>query len=217
MVTEVPVESVVGNNLGADTPGGALLLASRSPRRRTLLDEGGLAHEAEHPGFDDAILEPGKVSPQQWVMSLAYLKAWAKARDAERGRIVLGADTTCVIDGRMVGTPRDADEAAQIIRSFVNREHDVITGVALVEAGTGRRRLFADTATVRFGPLLNAEIDRYVASGEWSGKAGAYNLSERLNAGWPITFRGDPSTIMGLPMKRLARELAAFRAARTAN
>lgn len=217
MVTEVEVDAVAGMPASNDRGGGTLLLASRSPRRRTLLDEGGLAHEAEHPGFDDAVLEPGHVSPEQWVISLAYLKAWTKARDAEPGRVVLGADTTCVVDGRMLGTPRDADEAAAMIRSFVNRDHEVITGVALVEAGTGRRRLFADTAAVRFGSLSDADIDRYVASGEWAGKAGAYNLSERLKAGWPITFRGDPSTIMGLPMKRLARELAAFRAARSAN
>ncbi|MDX2132800.1 MAG: Maf family protein [Planctomycetota bacterium] len=188
----------------------SVLLASRSPRRRELLERAGVAHVSEHPGFDDAILQPGNVSPDEWVMALAYLKAWARALEAPAGRVVIGADTTCLVDGRLIGTPTCGDEARRIIQSFVGRAHEVITGVALVESGTGRRRLFAERAEVRFGALADDEVDRYVASGGWAGKAGAYNLSERLDAGWPIEFDGDDSTIMGLPMPRLREELAQF-------
>jgi len=197
---------------GGDRAGPSLLLASRSPRRRTLLTDAGISHEAEHPGFEDGVLKPGHVSPAQWVMSLAFLKAWTKARQLSERRTVIGADTTCVLNGAMLGTPRDADEAGTMLRAFRRGPHEVITGVALVESTTGRRRLFADRAVVTFGDLADASIDAYVASGEWQGKAGAYNLAERLSAGWPITFQGDPSTIMGLPMGVLSRELAHFRA-----
>lgn len=189
----------------------SLLLASRSPRRRTLLTDAGISHEAEHPGFEDGVLKPGHVSPSAWVMSLAFLKAWAKARTLTQRRTVMGADTTCVLKGNMLGTPRDADEAGSMLRAFRRGPHEVITGVALVESTTGRRRLFADRAVVTFGELADADIDTYVASGEWQGKAGAYNLAERLSAGWPITFQGDASTIMGLPMGVLSRELEQFR------
>ena len=118
------VSAIVMNN---ELP--TILLASRSPRRRAFLLAAGIAHEAEHPGVEDSLLEPGDVSPQQWVMSLAYLKAKAGASQGSgRHRLVIGADTTCVVDGRMVGTPKDAVEAREIIRGFVGRSHEVLTG-----------------------------------------------------------------------------------------
>ena len=63
--------------------------------------------------------------------------------------------------------------------------------------------MFVDTATVTVGDIPGREVNAYVNSGQWRGKAGAYNLDERLEAGWPITFSGDPTTIVGLPMRRL--------------
>ncbi len=203
-------EPRVGERVDQLEGGRTLLLASRSPRRRLLLDRAGFAHDAEHPGFDDAVLQPGAVSPDEWVMALAYLKAWARALEAAPGRVVLGADTACLLDGALVGTPRDENEARSMLRAFVNRAHEVVTGVALVESGSGRRRMFAERATVRFGDLSDDAIDRYVATHAWEGKAGAYNLAERLDAGWPIEFQGEDSTIMGLPLTRLTREYETF-------
>lgn len=200
------------HNATAEVPAPPVLLASRSPRRRSLLTQAGVPHIAEHPGFEDGMLEPGRVSPPGWVASLAYLKAWTKLRELREqsrpGGIpewVLGADTACVVDGELVGTPADAAEAERIIRRFVGREHEVITGVALIHAATDRREVFVDRASVRFGALTDAQISQYAASDLWEGKAGAYNLAERLDAGWPITYEGDPATIMGLPMRALKR------------
>ncbi len=198
-----------------------VLLASRSPRRRALLTEHDIPHEVIQPGFEDGVLVPGAVSPAQWVASLAYLKAWAgacqpQARD-QGGRIVLGADTACLMDNRLIGTPVDASEAEGIIRSFVHTEHDVLTGVALLDLRghdgpmeslpENRRHIFTDRARVRFGVVSDAQILAYIDSGQWQGKAGAYNLSERISAGWPIHFEGDHTTIMGLPMNALVRRL----------
>ncbi len=194
-----------------------LLLASRSPRRRALLTEAGFEHVAEHPGFEDGILTPGQVSPRQWVAALASLKAFAgatlpSAREVG-GRVVLGADTACLLDGKLVGTPTTAEEAETMIRSFMGVQHDVLTGVAIVDlrgwsgdpasVPQRRRRVLVDTARVRMGTLSDAEVASYVKSGQWQGKAGGYNLSERLAAGWPLEFEGDQTTIMGLPMQRL--------------
>jgi len=216
--------------------GPKLVLASRSPRRRMLLDESGLKHDAEHPGFEDSVLERGKVSAEQWVGSLAYLKAWARAgEEGASGRLVIGADTACLIDGELIGTPRDADEAEAMIRKFVGREHEVLTGVAIIDLREGgsvaggavkddgatraealepvtapARRIFVDRAKVRLGRLGEEQIRTYIASGAWMGKAGAYNYREALGAGWPLTCDGDVTTVMGLPMQALRRQLAAM-------
>ncbi len=190
-----------------------VFLASRSPRRRELLTQYGIDHEAQHPGFDDSLLRPGRTSPRTWVSSLAHLKALAGLEILEiSGRekefeYVLGADTTCVRDGCMLGTPADAAEARGILQALRGGRHEVITGVALVRTRDGDRTLFADGAWVTWGDVSDEEIDRYVAGGKWQGKAGAYNLHDRIDAGWPITFEGDPSTITGLPMGMLTRVL----------
>jgi len=201
-----------------------ILLASRSARRQRLLDEAGLPHVAEAPGFEDGALEPGTATPRGWVASLAYLKAWAGAHKPSAleggGRLVIGADTTCVMNGRMIGTPRDPEEARGMLRAFRNTEHEVLTGVALIDlrgfAGSlaelppRRTRVFVDSASVRWGNVDDAAIEAYVEGGAWQGKAGAYNLAERLEAGWPIVWSGDPTAVMGLPMEKLGRALAAM-------
>lgn len=183
-----------------------LLLASRSPRRRSLLEEAGVAFEVVSSGIDDADLAPGAAAPEHWVASLALLKAEA-ARRALGGQagsaIILGADTVVNSRGEIVGQPRDRADAERILRRLSGNAHRVLSGAALVEGATGRRLTLVDAAQVRVGRIEEAALLAYLDSGEWSGKAGAYNLSERLAAGWPIAYDGDPSTIMGLPMRRL--------------
>ena len=191
-----------------------LILASRSPRRQRLLTDHGLVHEAIQPSIDDGQLCRGQASPAQWVAALAYLKAAAGADclgPAMRGPVlVLGADTVCLKNGELIGQARDAADADRIIRSLENGSHDVFTGVALLHIrpdGSRWREVLVDRAHVRVGPIGETRIRAYIASGDWRGKAGAYNLSERLQAGWPIQFQGDPSTIMGLPMRALIARL----------
>lgn len=187
-----------------------VLLASRSPRRRLLLNEAGIEHEACHPGFDDSALVPTRVTAAEWVTALAHLKAAAGVqlvRGEMSPRLVLGADTTCVKDASFLGTPATPEEAERMLRAFVNAEHEVVTGVAVIDSRTGRRWFFCDSARVRWGSVSDDRITEYVTSGEWQGKAGAYNLRERIEAGWKIEYEGDPTTIMGLPMRVLLREL----------
>lgn len=208
---DIPGRAVIDLPLHRRPP--RLFLASQSPRRRQLLAEHGLEHDAAHPGFDDGELVPGQVTPAQWVAALAYLKAAAGVQRLREGdlvgdRLVLGADTTVVKNGRLIGQPADAADAARILRLLRDGEHEVITGVALVDPLTGWRDLFVDRARVRFGHVGDRQIDEYVASGAWRGKAGAYNLRERLAAGWPIQYEGDPTSIMGLPMRALLERLA---------
>lgn len=212
----VPPRLPTARPLGARPP--KLYLASRSPRRRELLAGAGIEHEPVSTGVDDADLTPGPVKPEQWAAALAYLKARAGAEAARSAGgthefTVLGADTVCVKDGAMIGQPGDAAEARRILRLLSGGGHEVVTGVALVGVGVGGggRAIFVDRARVRVGELGESRIDRYVASGQWRGKAGAYNLAERLADGWPIEYEGDPGTIMGLPMRALARWLPGAR------
>jgi septum formation protein len=190
-----------------------ILLASSSPRRRLLLEQAGVAFAHAHPGIDDAPLRPGEVTPEQWVASLAFLKASAGIErlpvDNPSDRwLVLGADTLVVQGERLIGQPADAAEASEIVRALADAEHRVLTGVCVLDPRRGDRHLFVDSASVRVGPLGEREIESYVAGGAWRGKAGAYNLHERLEAGWPISYEGDPTTIVGLPMRRLTALLS---------
>ena len=104
------------------------------------------------------------------------------------------------------------DDARRMLLTMRDADHEVYTGVALLDARTGMRDLYVDRAIVHVGHISDEAIEEYVASGQWRGKAGAYNLAERLSAGWPITFEGDPGTIMGLPMRTLPGRLRAFAA-----
>jgi len=196
-------------------------LASRSPRRRQILTEAGIEHDAAHPGLDDGELLPGRVPADRWAMALAFLKASSAARaraESGGGRfpapVFLGADTVVVKHSNtgvsLIGQPIDLEHAFEILRLLRQGEHEVITGVALLDAHTGRRELFSDKATVRVGELSDEAIAEYLAGGQWRGKAGGYNLSERIAAGWPISCEGDPTTVMGLPIKALIPRLAAF-------
>ncbi|HZW08351.1 MAG TPA: Maf family protein [Phycisphaerales bacterium] len=185
-----------------------VMLASSSPRRRLLLQEAGVPFDWADPGVDDGLLARGEVTPAQWVASLAFLKASAGIERLPVGGpnarwIVLGADTLVVKDGELIGQARSADAARRTIERLRNGSHEVLTGVALIDMHSGERRLFVDAASVRVGELTDDQVAAYVATGGWRGKAGAYNLSERLADGWPIEYSGDPATIVGLPMRRL--------------
>ncbi len=189
------------------------ILASRSPRRRELLARAGIGCEVVVArGVDDSDLSPGDVSPENWVASLAYLKARAVADGLDPGEpaVVLGADTVCVLDGEIIGQPTDREDARRIIESFEGRSHGVLTGVALVNERGETLDLFVDRARVRVGVIGDEAIESYLDSGDWRGKAGAYNLFERLEAGWPIEFEGDETTIVGLPMGATRRRLRAL-------
>ena len=181
-----------------------LVLASSSPRRRQLLTEHGIAHDAIAPSIDDGELAPGDTSPVGWVVALAHLKARSVADTVSAGAIVLGSDTVVIKGDEIIGQPKDLDDARRIIGRLENGSHTVATGVAFINTETGASRRLVDSATVTVGELDPESVDTYLSSGDWYGKAGAYNLMDRINAGWPIEYEGDPTTVMGLPMLRLA-------------
>lgn len=187
-------------------------LASQSPRRAALLHEAGYHFTQQTPPFDDPA-EPDAASMatvEELATRLAREKAQSLAEQSPGALLILAADTICVDhEGFLVGKPRDRDHARQILLRFMGQAHQVITGVALWPA-QGEAVVFADSATVALSRLKEEQLDTYLDSDQWAGKAGAYNLFDRQQAGWPLLTVGDPTTIVGLPMRRLAPALASF-------
>jgi septum formation protein len=185
--------------------GRPLVLASASPRRRELLEAAGFRPRTFAADLEDDAVRVRFLQPSGLVTALAAFKAARVARllgdGGEPDAVVLAADTLCFDGTRPIGKPRDAAEAAAFLRAWRGRPHHTVTGVCLLV--DGRRTLFADLATVEVGELGERAISDYVASGAWKGKAGGYNLAERIAAGWPIRCEGDPTSVMGLPMRRV--------------
>ena len=184
-------------------------LASQSPRRRELLAQIGVRHELLLADADeDAESLEAEIAgelPAAYVLRVTRAKlAAARRRLATRAlpeAPILCADTTVALGRRILGKPRDADDAARTLALLAGRTHRVITAVAVA---TGRRsRLLASVSRVRFAPLAPAEIAAYVASGEPLGKAGAYAIQSAA-AAWIARIEGSYTGIMGLPLYETA-------------
>ncbi len=185
-----------------------LYLASTSPRRAKLLREAGFAFEPIAPPFDDSAVDMGDTPAHLAVEALAYLKA-ASAAEGVRAGVVIGCDTMLAVGDRAVGKPNDRDDATRILQSLIGQPHDVVTGVALIDAATRRCEVFADRTRVTIENFGDETLERYLDSGEWRGKAGGYNLAELADR-WCFKVEGDPTTVVGLPMERLTERLPRF-------
>ena len=179
---------------GASAAGG-LVLASRSPQRRAILEQLGIEfHPAEPP---DDLEEERSGEPRSLVIENARRKA--RAVPGER---VLGVDTAVVLDGRILGKPSDRHEAETFMRRLSGRTHQVYSGIALCERG-GERTSCAVTR-VRFRALEQRDIDHYLASGEWRERAGGYAIQGR-GAALVAEVEGDFFAVVGLPVAELVR------------
>ncbi|HEX7177435.1 MAG TPA: Maf family protein [Pyrinomonadaceae bacterium] len=182
-----------------------LVLASASPRRAEILRAVGWPFEASPADVDESRREGEEAVA--YVRRLARAKAEAVARTRLFG-LVLGADTVVVLDGEVLGKPRDASDARRMLRALGGRWHEVLTGVALVRAESGRCVVGHEQTRVRFGELSEAEIDEYVRTGEPADKAGAYAIQGRA-ALFIEGIEGDFWNVVGLPVRlvyRLVRE-----------
>ena len=178
-----------------------IILASRSPRRQELIaniisDFSVVASDAEE-------VLPEGVAPEDAPAYLAELKAQAVAADYPDD-VVIGADTVVILDGEVLGKPRDRDDAVRMLRGLSGKTHTVVTGCAIVK--NGQITSFSDITRVEFYPLDDREIMEYIATGEPFDKAGAYGIQGR---GCVLVKRieGDFFNVMGLPVARLKREL----------
>lgn len=183
-----------------------LILASQSPRREALLRQVGLEFDVTPSTVEEQI--PEGLSPAEAARKLAEEKARSVASRRTEG-LVIGADTVVVVDGQILGKPADSQEARAMLRRLSGREHQVITGIAVVDAATGHERSDSVTTAVRFAPLSEQVIDRYVATDEPLDKAGAYAI-QGFGALLIESINGDYYNVVGLPLRRLAELLGEF-------
>ena len=184
--------------------GSKVVLASASPRRVTLLRQVGLAFTVVDPGPDRAW--PGNAEPRHGVRALALDKA-KRVSPRREGALVIGADTVVVVRGIRLGKPAGPEEAREMLGCLHGRTHEVWTGVAVVR--DGEQRTAAESTRVQFAKLDPETIERYVATGEPLGKAGAYAI-QGIAAGFIRRIEGDYTNVVGLPLERLRRVLAEF-------
>jgi len=186
----------------------ALVLASASVRRRELLEAAGFPATVLIPRIDDGRLRVRADHVGEDCCALAWFKVAQLLEQRERlkreapdTRIILAADTVCVLDDQVLGKPSDALVARRMLESAVGRTQRVVTGVAIHCMASGRRFLSSDVARVRFGDVPRDLVESHIAAGAWTGRAGGYHIDDILLAGWPIECEGDPSTIAGLPLR----------------
>mgnify|MGYP002651285391 CR=1 FL=1 len=181
-----------------------LVLASGSPRRSEILTSVGWPFIKDVPDVDET--EFHGEDPAAYVERLARTKASVVA-EKHRGSLVLGADTTVVINGSIIGKPADLDDARRMLRLLADSRHDVLTGVALVRDDTVASAV--QRTAVDFGPIDDAEIELLVQKGGPLDKAGAYAV--QAQAALFITgIQGDYWNVVGLPVNLVYRLAAKF-------
>ncbi len=186
-----------------------LVLASASPRRAALLSQIGLTFEIrpsdvpEPPHSRYANKRVDEVTRE-----LALLKAKAVARHCNEG-VIIGADTLVSLDGKLFGKPTDDEDAIVMLTQLSGTSHEVVTGVALVDALTERTIVWAETTQVYFRELHGTEIADYIATGEAADKAGAYGIQER-GAAFVRRIEGCYFNVVGLPLASLVEHLSNF-------
>jgi septum formation protein len=170
-----------------------LVLASRSPQRRAILEQLGIRFDVVVPEVE----ETAEGDPRGMVIENALRKA-----RAVRGEMVLGVDTTVVLDGRAFGKPADRDGATRTLRLLSGREHEVWSGLALIRDGD--ERTAAACTRVRFRTVDEPLMRWYLDSGEWRDRAGGYAIQGR-GAALVEAVDGDFWNVVGLPVPELLR------------
>jgi septum formation protein len=176
-----------------------LVLASRSPQRRAILEQLGIEFRAVVPDVEE--LTEGH--PAELALENARRKAAAVEGYVVGGDLVLGVDTVVVLDGRVYGKPSDAAQAELTLGALAGSEHHVLSGIALRDAAGGERTDVAVTR-VRFRALEPRELAWYLESGEWRERAGGYAIQGK-GAALVEEIEGDYWNVVGLPVPALLR------------
>lgn len=183
-----------------------LVLASASPRRSALLSQIGLTFEVRPSDIVEPPHNTYSNNPASEVtQKLALLKAAAVSQHFDDA-LIIGADTLVSLDGELLGKPTDDADAFKMLTHLSGTCHEVVTGVALVDAQTEREVVWSETTQVYFRELQSTEIDAYIASGEASDKAGAYGIQGR-GAAFVRRIEGCYFNVVGLPLASLVEHL----------
>lgn len=186
-----------------------LILASASPRRRELMEKLETPYLCRTSDAEETLPEgmPAEEAPSYLAEKKAETVFHTLTKEERAEAVVIGSDTVVLCDGKILGKPRDAAEAKRMLLKLSGKTHEVLTGVCLCSAK--KRVSFISCTKVEFYPLSEAEIDRYIATGEPMDKAGAYGIQ---GAGALLVKRidGDYYTVVGFPIAELSRRLSDF-------
>lgn len=176
-----------------------IILASQSPRRQELLKLITNDFEIKVSNVDESL--PSGISPKNAVLYLSKIKAEPFKNDSD---IIIGADTVVALDGKILGKPKNEENAREILRFLSGKAHSVFTGVTVIKGDIAKS--FAVETKVKFFDLTDEEIDEYIKTGESADKAGAYGI-QGYGSLLVEKIDGDYFNVVGLPVSRLAREL----------
>ena len=181
-----------------------LILASGSPRRRELLAKMGYTFETCSPDVDEHVAGHAR----DIVYTLAERKAHAGAAHYDSG-VIIASDTLVSLDGAPLGKPEDAEDARRMLRALSDREHEVFSGVCVLDIASGRHETRAVRTGVTFRKITEEEIDAYIATGEPMDKAGAYAIQGGAGA-FVTKLDGSFENVMGFPVQEVREMLEAF-------
>lgn len=182
-----------------------LVLASLSPRRRTLLEQIGVKPVIVPSHVDESSLVKGITDPGEVVVTLARSKV-SQVCANYRDQVVLGADTIVYLESRILGKPRDEKEAQFMLRQISGKTHSVYTGVALYNPKSGEILTDYDCTRVTMREMDQEEIEWYVSTGEPMDKAGSYAL-QGIGGVFVEKIEGDWTSVVGLPLPMVYRML----------
>ena len=181
-----------------------IILASNSPRRKELLGGLGIDYEVKVlPGIDESY--PDSLKGEEIPVYIASEKAAAYRAVMQEDDLIITADTIVYLDGEVLGKPRDAADAARMLRLLSGKTHQVITGVCITTQAF--QKSFAAVTEVTFDTLSEEEIDYYVSKYAPTDKAGSYGIQEWIGFIGVTGMKGSYFNVMGLPVQRLYREL----------
>lgn len=182
-----------------DTKKRRLILASASPRRASLLTEHGYQFEVIVPPVEEPTNLSPDLSPADLAQALSYFKARSVA-ETHTDSLILAADTIAAKDGQVFGKPTDVDDARRILGEITGTTHDVITGVTLLDYANGERQIDHVVTSVTMRSLTDRELQDYLDSNAWEGKAGAYGIQDHGDR-FVTELAGSFTNVVGLPME----------------
>ena len=179
-----------------------VILASQSPRRRELMDLGKIDYEIIVSNFDEKVEKKFNLEDQS--KEIAYGKAREVFDNTQGNRIVIGSDSLVILDGEQLGTPKDREDAVQMLKKIQGRDHTVYTSIAVLVENEGEYKEYKELhqAKVFIKKMTDEEIDRYVDSDEPYDKAGAYGVQTSF-AVFVERIEGEYSVVVGLPLCRV--------------
>jgi septum formation protein len=196
-----------GNSNAPANPPPRIVLASTSPRRASLMRARGIDVEVVEPPYDESTFDQTDLAPRDRAVAISRCKA-ESARHALIGERawVLAGDTIAALGDRILGKPVDRADARSILDALTGTVHEVITGVALLNVGTGAWATGHAITTVTMRSMSQAEIERYLDTDAWRGKAGAYGIQDHGDR-FVERIEGSFTNVVGFPMELIERML----------